>query len=149
MKIIEDVITDKIVEQYKELNIISKNNSKNYIGQKTIQIIDDEQIVSVCIFLTEYKFEEIFRDTFDCLYDYCVNEYKIQRDKLQPILNNCIYLDWIISIQGKRGYSTHIINYLKEKYQNIWLYSLIDAEEFWVKQGFKDLGDHNFLYINE
>lgn len=64
-------------------------------------------------------------------------------------LKDIIYLDYIESIVKNIGGATETYKYIIKKYKNIWLYSLIEVEEFWDdKMGLFDYGEHIFSNIN-
>ena len=62
-------------------------------------------------------------------------------------IDNVVYLDLIENKGIKKGSALKILNYLKENYNGILLYSIEDAIEYWENNGFVNmLTDSHYFY---
>lgn len=81
---------------------------------------------------------EEFPDNFEPFYD-----FKLKYGKL----NNIVYLDLIENKGIKKGSALNILNYLKNEYDGILLFSVEDAISYWENNNFKNvLVDSYYFY---
>lgn len=124
-------------------------------------ILDSSQNCSVLSFINSliedeegYLSEEynILKDNKDTLLEYdegnlkYLYEIKAQVSLLEDKLSNGIFIDCITAKNSGTGAGTFIVNYLKEKYDFIILYSIMDSEDYWAKQNFKCFYDGYYIF---
>jgi hypothetical protein len=135
MRIIEEPVTEDIINTYKDELFLLGETKEELKDKRIIKIInDDNELVSIAMY-SKLDTEEIK------LY---LNEE--QKNTIEDIISQGIYLDAITSI--KKGYNAckDIINYLLEKSRIIWCYSHVQAVEFWRdKMEFIDVGESIFI----
>ena len=136
-----------------EVNNISEEfKSDNLKNKNVIVAYDEEKIISIAFYhkptlkeLTSYieEYGESFKS-------YCDEEKTCDyNDWKEYILDRCkgkIYLDYIESLEKNKGGAKEIINYLEKKFNDIWLYSLCESEEFYDHLKWQSLGE--YIYIN-
>ena len=71
-----------------------------------------------------------FNSNFESFYEF--------KEKYKD-LNNIVYLDLIENKGIKKGSALKILNYLKEQYEGILLFSVDDAISYWENNGFKNV----------
>jgi hypothetical protein len=135
MKIIEEPITDKIINTYKD-ELFLLGETKDELKDKHIikMLNENNELVSIAMY-SKLEHEEI---------ELYLNED--QKNSIENIISQGIYLDAVTSL--KRGYNAckDIISYLLEKSRIIWCYSHIQAVGFWRdKMEFIEVGESIFI----
>lgn len=88
--------------------------------------------------ITDNEILEEFSSQFEGFYAF--------KEKYSNI-DNVVYLDLIENKGIKKGSALKILNYLKENYNGILLYSIEDAIEYWENNGFVNmLTDSHYFY---
>lgn len=135
MRIIEEPVTEEIINTYKEELFLFAETKEELKDKRIIKILnDDNDIISIAMYshLDNEEIELYLNDN--------------QKNTIKSIISQGIYLDAITSL--KHGYNAckDIINYLLEKSKVIWCYSHVQAIEFWKnKMGFIDYGENIFV----
>ncbi|NRU52456.1 hypothetical protein [Clostridium beijerinckii] len=134
MRIIEKLVTDDIINTYKEELFLFGETKEDLKDKHIIKMLNDNnELVSIAMY-SHLEAEEI---------ELYLNED--QKNTIEDVISQGIYLDAITSL--KRGYNAckDIINYLLEKSKIIWCYSHIQAVEFWKRLGWYDCGESIFI----
>ena len=124
---IEELKEEKIKEFFNYLRSLEISNIREYdLGDLERQTYTNEAI------LNEFKENFEWIDELD-------NKFKNEKELL--------VIHYICNSSEIKGLGLKLINHLKEKYKNIILYSVSDAEEYWKNNGFVDVGCDYFLWI--
>lgn len=98
----------------------------------------------------EYKLSEtddlIFMDEGNLEYLYSIKNKAVD---LEDSLKNGVYIGLINAYEEGTHAGTFIVDYLKEKYDFIVLYSICDATEFWEKKEFKPFYTEDYFYFDK
>ncbi|WP_252225315.1 MULTISPECIES: hypothetical protein [unclassified Clostridium] len=139
MKIIEKELTWDILKKYNEIKLI-----KDIKDKKIIEVYDNDELVTVAFITLPSK--RIINKIIDQNLHYLIEDNDSQEiERISETMNNKIYLDFIKSYNRSLGGAKKILDYLKHEYKNIWLYAVIEAEEFWGKQGFREMIEHVYV----
>lgn len=142
MKLLEETVT---IETAKEL---SKNNlyiaTAKHINKNIIKLLNNKNEI-VCVALIslihQYNSKETLENFLESLKAYNLRHYEKYVEDVLPLINKCVYINYIESVEKNKGYATLVVNYLKSTYKKLWLYSILSAEYYWIKQGFENLGE--------
>lgn len=135
MKIIEESITDEIINTYKQELFLLTETKEELKDKRVIKILNDNnELVSIAMY-SHLNTEEI---------ELYLNEN--QKKTIEDIVSQGIYLDAITSLKRGHNACKDIINYLLEKSKIIWCYSHVQAIEFWRdKMNWTDTGENIFI----
>lgn len=135
MRIFEELITDDIINTYKEELFLFTETKEELKDKRIVKILNDNnEIISIAMY-SHLNTEEI---------ELYLNEN--QKQSIRDVIIQGIYLDAITSL--KHGYNAckDIVNYLLEKSKVIWCYSHVQAIEFWKnKMQWIDTGENVFV----
>jgi hypothetical protein len=144
--VLDDTLIKEIYE--KEVMTMSKSEILAHKNNPAITARDEQNnIISVCFIINsnQIKVDEELKNAVGWIY---IDDYSwIESYIIPKVKNNGILLVAIESFIDGIGAGTAIVNYLKENYNCIWLYAMADAEEYWQKQEFDDIGDYNYIWI--
>lgn len=88
------------------------------------------------------KYGEDEATTLNYLYEMYNNLNNYTSNNILNQNSKCIFIHDICSIYEKTGAGTLIVDYLKENYDMIFLYSMYSAQSYWVdKVGFKEISN--------
>lgn len=131
-------ITDKLIT---ELDI-SKYRDKLFLFGETYEDLKDKHIIKIIekgITVAIAMYSKMDEEELS-LY---LGE---EQFKYKNILKECIYLDAISSLNKGKHYADEIINYVNSKFNNIFVYSHIDAVSYWKnKKKWYDIGENLFV----
>ncbi|NFH01603.1 hypothetical protein FC831_15275 [Clostridium botulinum] len=140
MKLIEQELTMNILNKYNEIKLI-----KDIKDKKIIEVYDNDELVTVAFITLSSK--RIINEVIEQDLYYLIEDNDSQEiERIHETMNNKIYLDFIKSYNRGLGGAKKILDYLKHEYKNIWLYAVIEAEEFWEKQGFIEMLEHVYTF---
>lgn len=135
MRIVEESITEEIINTYKEELFLLGETEEELKDKRILKIINDNgEVVSIAMY-SKLDTEEI---------ELYLSED--QKNSIGDIISQGIYLDAITSL--KKGYNAckDIISYILEKSKIIWCYSHVQAIEFWKnKMCWVDVGQNIFV----
>jgi hypothetical protein len=135
MRIIEESITNEIINTYKGELFLLEETEEELKEKRILKIINDTGEVVCIAMYSKLDTEEI---------ELYLNED--QKNNIEGIISQGIYLDAVTSL--KRGFNAckDIISYLLEKSNIIWCYSHVQAIEFWKnKMCWIDAGENIFI----
>lgn len=135
MRIIEELVTDNIINTYKEELFLLGETKEELKDKYIIKVINDNnEVISIAMY-SKLDSKEI---------ESYLNEN--QKNSIEDIISQGIYLDAITSLKRGCNACKYIISYLLEKSQIIWCYSHVQAIEFWKdKMQFIDVGENIFV----
>lgn len=141
-------------DNIEEVNNISKSFKSDNLKDKKVIALYDEDKVNTIAFYHKPSIEEVnemIEEYGDSLKSYSneekISDYDDWKEYVYNRVKDSIYLDYIESINKNKGGARKIIEYLENKFKNIWLYSLFESEEFYQYLGWQDLGE--YVYINK
>lgn len=108
--------------------------------------ITDAMSINEYIKYLNSKFNENDTIIINELYQTYLNLEKYISTNILTRHRECILINSIESYHDNTGAGTLIVDYLKDKYELIFLYSIEDAEEYWLdKVNFKEIFN-SFMY---
>ena len=134
-------------------NIDKGFKSDNLKDKNVIVAYEEEKIISIAFYHkpTLKELESYIVEYGECFKSYCDEENICDyNDWKEYVLNRCkekIYLDYIESLEKNKGGAKAIIDYMEKKFNDIWLYSLCESEEFYDHMKWQSLGE--YIYINK
>lgn len=144
LKILSDSILniDKNGEILAVAYIIPFNNIDlmNYIDSLIKKEINEVRYFDGDENMSDEEILEEFSYQFESFYKF-KEEYKD--------LNNVVYLDLIENKGIKKGSALTILNYLKEQYEAILLFSVDDATTYWENNGFINVLTDTFYFYKK
>lgn len=75
--------------------------------------------------------------------------YNSIRDSFVDNYSCSLYIEYIVSFDIGKGFAKYLVNYLKSKYNRIWLYTLDDTIDFWISMGFESFADNIYAYSKD
>lgn len=109
---------------FKDTDLISYIDGLIEEEIKAIKYFDDVE------YMTDEEVLENFPKHFESFYEF--------KEKYKN-LKNLVYIDLIENKGIKKGSALTILNYLKEQYEGILLFSVDEATSYWEKNGFKNV----------
>lgn len=111
--------------------------------------ITDSMGINEYIKYLNSKFDEDDTITINELYQTYLNLEKYISTNILTRYTECILINSIESYHDNTGAGTLIVDYLKDKYELVFLYSIEDAEEYWLdKVNFKEMFN-GFMYWSD
>lgn len=136
MKIVEELINQETIDNYKDELFLFAEKVEDLKGKRIIKVLNEsDEIISIAMY------SRLNNEDIELYID------KTQ-ENIKPILQQGIYLDAITSL--KHGYNAckDVIGYLMNENKTIWCYSYYKAIEFWKnKMNWIDVG--NDIFINK
>lgn len=152
LTITNSLLDDKIINSLneKELQTMNKTDLQNHYNKPIITITDhNNDIISIAFVLSnnDYDVSLEIKEQLGWLYE---NDFEwLENNIARKLKNNGITIKAIESFIEGTGTGTHIVNTLKSEYNSIFLYAANDAETYWEKQGFENIGEYNYLWKGE
>lgn len=146
MKVIEYVVDNETIEEFRKVLFIGKNKV-DINDKKFIKAFDNNNNLITIAMITLPSIENVNNIIEKDLHYLIEDNYIQEINYLHENLDNGIYLNAIYSFEKNKGGAKAIIDYLENKYNNIWIYSWFEAEDYWDKLGWKLLEEH--VYINK
>ena len=150
-----EIITSEITEDIKSfllesLSFLKCGITKNFIehssNDKTIMyIVENNEIVSFCIYSAIDKQKLVYDLESSCDH-FDSDAFGYFCRYINDIPDSAIYLHFVESIKEGCGYGTKIIKELTTLEKEIFLYSVLEAEEFWEKNNFVNIFGYNYTY---
>jgi hypothetical protein len=146
MRIIESDLENKDIEEFRHHLFIG--NSKVEINNKHfIKVLDDkENIITIAIITLPSK-ENVSDIINKNMYYLIEDNDTTEINNLHEMMDDRVYLDAIYSFSESNGGAKELVKYLENKYNYIWIYAFVEAEEFWEHLGWKEIIEH--VYINK
>lgn len=118
----------------------SKDKLFSYIDNLIKREINDIREYDGVSYMSDEDILKEYPDNFNYFYEF--------KDKYKD-LNNLVYLDLIENKGIERGSALTIVNYLKNNYEGIILYSMEEAIEYWKMNGFESVLIDGYYFFSK
>lgn len=150
-----EIITAKLSNELKDrlrekLDILEcglMEYSLNNLGEDVnIKYIESEgDIVSFCIYSKMTK-NLLFEDLEHISHYYEEDTYEHYKNYINNLHDDMIYIYYMESLPAEKGYGQKILNSIFDLNKDIILFSRLESEEFWQRNGFENVFGYEYLY---
>ena len=134
MNIIEEPVTQETINNYKDELFLFNEDIEELQDKRILKIYSDNgQLVGISMYSYLDKNDvELFLSA--------------EQEKFKDKLYNSIYIDAITSLYRGHRIVDSVITYLKNKCRDIWVYSAIEAMQFWEnRKDMQYIGENIFI----
>lgn len=146
MKIVERPVTNEVIEEFRHYLFIGNSevdiNNKNFI--KVLDNHDNIITIAMISLPSRENVTDIIKKNINYLLE---DEDTEEINNIHELMDDRVYLDVIYSFNKNKGGAKELVKYLENKYNYLWIYAFVEAEEFWEHLEWKEIIEH--VYINK
>jgi hypothetical protein len=145
MKIKTEKTNKDLIAKYRTLT-----EHPSCIDMDLIIVLDDNDTelgFAVVTPKSNYNIQEIFMQNCISLLEYNKDDYNNLYNMYIDELSDSNYLNYIESFVKNKGVGTFLLDYLKQQYKKLWLYSSWESVDFWKKNDYKEIEEYVYIII--
>lgn len=143
MNLVETKLNYELIKKISTTQIVTKESLIANIGNRCmLSLNNDKEILSLAL-VEEFHSQDIE----DLKFYLCKSDYdKFKKNIYPTIKNNCIWINIIQSYEKGLKAGSSIVDYLKERNASICLLADANADNYWIKQNFINIGSGIFIW---